>query len=557
VVKSRTGGQILVDQLIIQGVDHLFCVPGESYLAVLDALYDAQIEVTVCRQEGGAAMMAEAAGKLTGRPGICFVTRGPGAANATAGIHVAGQDSTPMILFIGQVERGARGREAFQEVDYASMFGAMVKWVVEADRADRLPEIVSRAFHTATAGRPGPVVVALPEDVLTEEAAVADSLPFETPDIYPGPGQMAKFRQLLSAAERPVAILGGSRWTPAAVEQFKGFARTFDLPVVCSFRRQMLFDHEQPCYGGDLSLSANPKLVEAIKQSDLVLLVGGRLSEIPSQNYSLLDIPNPRQNLVHVHPDAAELGRVYRPRLPINATPAALAAALQDLQAPDHIAWSGRTEQIHRDYLAWSNLDALSVPGALTMTEVMRTLREVLPADTIFTNGAGNFAVWLHRFWRHRFFGTQLAPTSGSMGYGIPAAVAAKRLMPDRLVIAFSGDGDFLMSGQEFATAVQYGLPIVVVLVDNGMYGTIRMHQERTYPGRVSGTDLKNPDFAAYARAFGGHGERIEKDGEFKPALQRALASGKPAILHCIIDPEAITPSRTLTALRQAAQAQS
>lgn len=552
---SRTGGQILVDQLVAHGVDHLFCVPGESYLAVLDALHDADIAVTVCRQESGAAMMAEAHGKLTGRPGICFVTRGPGATNASAGLHIAAQDSTPLILFVGQIERGMREREAFQELDYRAVFGTIAKWVTEVDDPARFPELISRAFHVATSGRPGPVVIALPEDTLTDMAAVADAPAYDEIETYPGLTQMAELQKLLWAAERPVALLGGSRWSPQAVRRFQRFAERFDLPVHCSFRRQMLFPHDHACYGGDLGLGVNPKLLQRFKDADLVLMVGGRLSEIPSQSYTLFDIPVPRQTLVHVHPDAGELGRVYRPHLAINAAPGPFTAALEGVQPPNTIAWAGRAAEAHADFLAWSDPTRITHPGALQMGQVMAHLREVLPRDTVMCNGAGNFATWIHRFWPFNAYGTQLAPTSGSMGYGVPAAIGAKRVFPERTVVALAGDGDFLMTGQEFATAVQYDLPVIIVLLDNGMYGTIRMHQEREYPGRVSATALKNPDFAAYARAFGGHGERVERTEDFAPALERARASGKPAILHCLIDPETITPTTTLTALREKALA--
>ena len=551
----RTGGQILVDQLLAHGVQQLFCVPGESYLAVLDALHDADIAVTVCRQEGGAAMMAEAQGKLTGRPGICFVTRGPGATNAAAGIHIAHQDSTPLILFVGQVARGAMGREAFQELDYAAVFGTMSKWVVQIDDPARVPELVARAFQVATSGRPGPVVVALPEDMLTEAASVADARPFAAPETHPGAAELADLQQRLLKAQRPIAILGGSRWSPEAVRQFEAFALAHALPVACSFRRQMLFSADHPCYAGDLGLGVNPRLLARIREADLVLLVGGRLSEVPSQGYELLGIPNPGQPLVHVHADADELGRLYRPDLAIHATPQALAAALAGLPAPAPSPDRARADEAHADYLRWSDPAPIRIPGPLQMGAVMQHLREVLPADTIFCNGAGNFATWVHRFWPFRHHGSQLAPTSGSMGYGLPAGVGAKRLWPQREVVVFAGDGDFMMHGQEFATAVQYDLPVIVVLLDNAMYGTIRMHQEREYPGRVSGTMLKNPDFRAYAQAFGGHGERVERTEDFAPALARARASGRPALLHCLLDPEAITPAGTLQGLREAALA--
>ncbi len=552
-IAARSGGQILVDQLLLHGVEQLFCVPGESFLAVLDALHDAPIAVTVCRQEGGAAMMAEAQGKLTGRPGVCFVTRGPGATNAAAGVHIAQQDSTPLLLFVGQVARGALGREAFQELDYGAVFGSMAKWVVQVDDPARLPELVSRAFHVASSGRPGPVVIALPEDMLTELAVVADALPYAVTETFPGAGQLAELHQRLAQAQRPFVILGGSRWSQEAVQQFTGFAQRYALPVACSFRRQMLFSAEHPCYAGDLGLGVNPKLLARIRASDLLILVGGRLSEVPSQGYELLDIPTPQQTLVHVHADADELGKLYRAAQSIHATPRAFAQALSTSAPPAPVAWATETAQAHADYLRWSDPAPIRIPGPLQMGEVMQHLREVLPADTIFCNGAGNFATWVHRFWPFRAWASQLAPTSGSMGYGLPAGVGAKRMWPQREVVVFAGDGDFLMHGQEFATAVQYGLPILVVLLDNAMYGTIRMHQEREYPGRVSGTQLKNPDFCAYAIAFGGHGERVVNTEAFAPALARARASGKPAILHCLLDPQAITPSGTLQGLRDAA----
>ncbi|WP_375575519.1 thiamine pyrophosphate-binding protein [Paracidovorax oryzae] len=551
----RTGGQILVDQLILHGVRQLFCVPGESYLAVLDALHDADIAVTVCRQEGGAAMMAEAQGKLTGRPGICFVTRGPGATNASAGIHIAHQDSTPLIVFVGQVAREALGREAFQELDYGAVFGTMAKWVVQVDDARRLPELLSRAFHVATSGRPGPVVVALPEDMLTDAVQAADALPHAVAETHPGPDVLRELARRLASAERPVAILGGSRWSEAAVRDFAAFAEAWSLPVYCSFRRQMLFPASHRCYGGDLGLGANPKLLARIRDSDLVLLVGGRLSEVPSQGYTLLDLPVPAQPLVHVHADADELGRLYRPAQAIHATPQAFTAALAAVRPEGDVRPAAHVAGARADYLAWSDPAPIRIPGPLQMGEVMRHLREVLPPDTIFCNGAGNFATWVHRFWPFTAFASQLAPTSGSMGYGLPAGVGAKRLWPQREVVVFSGDGDFLMHGQEFATAVQYGLPVIVVLLDNGMYGTIRMHQEREYPGRVSATQLRNPDFRAYAQAFGGHGERVERTEDFAPALARARASGLPSVLHCLLDAEAITPTGTLAGIRGAAQA--
>jgi acetolactate synthase-1/2/3 large subunit len=551
---TRTGGQILVDQLVAQGADHCFCVPGESYLAVLDALHDAKCEVTICRQEGGAAMMAEAYGKLTGRPGICMVTRGPGATNASPGVHIAQQDSTPMILFIGQIERGMRGRDAFQEVDYGKLFGGIAKWVAEIDEAARIPEMVARAYATAMQGRPGPVVLVLPEDMLTESAAVPDAPYIEAAETWPGLTDMAKLQKLLWAAKKPVLILGGTRWSEKAVGTLARFVERFDLPVVCQFRRQMLFDHAHPNYAGDLGLGGNPEMIKLIKDSDLVIALGGRLSEIASQSYTLFDIPQPAQTFVHIHPGPEEIGRVYQAHLAIQASPTAFAASLEGLQPPQALAWAGRASQAHESYLGWTGNPA-RLPGNLQYGEIMAWLRDRLPEDAVICNGAGNYAIWVHRFLRFRKYGTQLAPTCGSMGYGTPAAVGAKRMYPDRTVVAFAGDGCFMMNGQEFATACQYDLPIIVIVVDNGMYGTIRMHQERDYPGRVSATTLKNPDFAALAKAYGGHGETVRETAEFAPAFERAVASGKPAIIHCFLDQQAITPTMTIEQIREKARA--
>lgn len=557
------GGQLLVQQLRTHGVNHVFCVPGESYLAVLDALYDApEIALTVCRQEGGTAMMAEAQGKLTGQPGICMVTRGPGATNAAAGIHIAMQDSTPLIMFVGQVERGMREREAFQELDYRAVFGKLAKWVTEIDDVQRIPEIVSRAFHVATSGRPGPVVIALPEDVLTERVPPTQTPPtralahYRHVEVEPSPQQMAQLAALLQSARQPLVVLGGSRWSAQACAQVAAFASAWQLPVACSFRRQMLFEGQHPCYAGDVGLGINPQLLARLQAADVLVLLGGRFSEVPSQSYTVLGIPVPQQTLVHVFADPDELNQVYQADLPIAATPAGMAQALAALPAPAAPVWAAQTAQAHADYLAWSNPVGRTHPGALQMGPVMEHLAHVLPHDTIFCNGAGNFSIWLHRFWRFRGYGTQLAPTSGSMGYGLPAAIGAQRLHPGRTVLCFAGDGDYMMHGQELATAVQYGLPVVVLLLDNGMYGTIRMHQEKNYPARVVATALHNPDFCALAQAYGAHGERVERTEEFAPALQRALQSGKPAVLHCLLDPQAITPAATLDQLRAQALAQ-
>ncbi|MCX8279635.1 thiamine pyrophosphate-binding protein [Phyllobacterium sp. 0TCS1.6C] len=545
----KTGGELIVDSLIANGAERLFCVPGESYLAVLDALHDAPIGVTVCRAEGGAAMMAEAWGKLTGKPGICFVTRGPGATNASPGIHIARQDSTPLILFIGQVQRDAREREAFQEIEYRRFFADTAKWVAEIDDARRIPEFVTRAFAVATSGRPGPVVLALPEDMLTDRVEAVAAQGYEPVETAPSPAAIEKLADRLQGAERPFMILGGSRWSEKAVHSITRFAEKWHLPVGCSFRRQMLFDHLHPNYAGDVGIGINPALAKRIREADVLLLVGGRLGEMPSSGYSLVESPYPRQTLIHVHPDAEELGRVYRPHQAINSAPDAFAEAVEHLAPPSHVAWADAAAAAHEAYLAWSTPPQTG-PGAVAMGPIMSYLETVLPEDAIMTNGAGNYATWLHRFHRFRRFGTQAAPTSGSMGYGLPAAVAAKQLYPQRTVVCFAGDGCFLMNGQDFATAVKYRLPIIAIVVNNSIYGTIRMHQEREYPGRVSATDLTNPDFALLARAFGGHGETVETTGEFEGAWQRSLASGKPAIIEIRLDPEAITPARTLTDIR-------
>lgn len=545
----KTGGRLIVDMLEANGVERVFCVPGESYLPVLDALHDSPIRTIVCRQEGGAAMMADCEGRLTGKPGIAFVTRGPGATNASAGIHIARQDSSPLILFVGQVASHARDREAFQEVDYKRFFGDLAKWVVEIDDASRIPELVGRAFTVAMSGRPGPVVVSLPEDMLSSRADAPRPLASVAVGTHPAEADMRRIEELLEKAERPFAILGGSGWTAEAVQRFQRSAESWALPVGCSFRRQMLFDHLHPCYAGDIGIGPNPKLSAFIKASDLVLLIGGRMGEMPSSGYKLLKSPYPDQKLVHVHGDAGELGRVYRPVLAVNASPSAFAEAFSGRGPAAPPRWAELTEALHGAYLDWSTPPE-SGPGEVLMGPIVRHLEEVLPEDAILTNGAGNYATWVHRFHRFRRFATQAAPTSGSMGYGTPAAVAAKLVFPEREVIAFAGDGCFLMNGQEFATAVQHDLPIIVVVVNNGSYGTIRMHQEREYPGRVSGTDLTNPDFAALARAYGGHGETVATTADFAPAFDRARASRKPSIIEIMLDREAITPTRTLSEIR-------
>jgi acetolactate synthase-1/2/3 large subunit len=550
----RTGGQVLVDQLAVHGVTHAFCVPGESYLAALDALHDSAIELIVCRQEGGAACMAEAHGKATGRPGICFVTRGPGATNASAGVHIARQDDTPMILFVGQIGRDMRDRDAFQELDYRAVFGTMAKWATEIDDPARIPEIISRAFYIATSGRPGPVVIALPEDMLVERVAVADALAYREIGTAPAVAEMQELAAMLAMAKAPMVIAGGSRWSAEACTQLMAFAERWSLPVCTAFRRSHLMDALHPCYAGDLGIGPNPKLLARVKNADLVLMIGDRMSEMASQGYTLFDIPNVQMPLVHVHPGAEELGRVYAPRLAINATPVAFCAALGALSPPEKPVWADTAREAHADYLAYSET-ATPVPGSVNLGEAICHLRGVLPADAIICNGAGNFASWIHRFYRFRSFGTQFAPTSGSMGYGVPAAVGIKALYRDRPVVCIAGDGDFLMHGQEFMTAVQYDLPVIIVVHDNGMYGTIRMHQEREYPGRVVATALRNPDFAAYARAFGGFGVTVTKTADFPAAFKAARESCQPAIIHLKVDAEGITPSTTLTAIREKALA--
>jgi acetolactate synthase-1/2/3 large subunit len=551
----RSGAQVLIDQLRIHGADTVFGVPGESYLAALDALYAQRnsLRYVICRQEGGAANMAEAYGKLTGKPGICFVTRGPGATNASIGLHTGFQDSTPMILLVGQVAREQAEREAFQEIDYRRMFGQMAKWVAQIEDARRIPELVSQAFHRAVNGRPGPVVLALPEDMLTDEVEVADAGPYKIARGAPSAEDMAAVRRLLDEARQPMVILGGGGWTGEACADIRAFIEANNLPVATAFRNQDLLDNRHPNFVGDLGVGASPPLAERIKACDLILAIGPRLGEATTAGYTLFDIPVPRQKLVHVHAGAEELGRVFQATLPINSGMANFARAAKAMKPVDGRRWKAHVEAGRTAYL--ENIEPNEQPGAVNMTEVIGWLNKRLPDDVIMTNGAGNYAAFLHRFFQYRGFKSQLAPTSGAMGYGVPAAVAAKIVQPQRMVVSFAGDGCFLMNGQEFATAVQHGANVVIVVVDNGMYGTIRMHQEREYPTRVHGTDLRNPDFAAYARAFGGHGETVERTADFAPAFERAVNAGKPAIIHVKTDPEALTSRITLSRLREQALA--
>ncbi|MBE0626353.1 MAG: thiamine pyrophosphate-binding protein [Burkholderiales bacterium] len=555
--KSRTGGQLLVDALKVHGVDTAFCVPGESYLAVLDALYDAReaIKLIVCRQEGGAANMAEAYGKLTGKPGICMVTRGPGASNAAVGVHTAFQDSTPMILLIGQVGSDFVEREAFQEVDFRRMYGQMAKWVASIDRVERVPEYLSHAFHCAMSGRKGPVVLALPEDMLTQSAIVADTGPYQEVVAHPGAGDIARLRAMLSAAQRPLVILGGSGWSAGACADMRGFIEANGLAAGCAFRFQDLFDNSHSNYAGDIGIGINPKLAQRVKDADLLLVIGARMGEMTTSAYTLLTVPRPAQKLVHVHAGAEELGRVYQGELLINSGMPQIAAALAAMAPVEAGAWRAWTQAAHADYLEWTG--ARTMPGKLQLWDTVDFLRRRLPADAILANGAGNFSGWLHRFYRHRGFRTQLAPTSGAMGYGVPAAIAAKIVHPERTVVSWNGDGCFLMCGQELATAAQYGAYVIFIVVNNGMYGTIRMHQEREYPARVHGTALANPDFVLLARAYGAHGELVEETSQFAAAFERALAAAgagaKAALIELRIDPQAITPNTTLDALREQA----
>jgi acetolactate synthase-1/2/3 large subunit len=546
----RTAGRILVANLLAQGADLAFCVPGESYLPVLDALYDArdQLRLIVCRQEGGAAYMAEAYGKLTGRPGIALVTRGPGASNAAVGVHTAAQDSSPMILLVGQVGGDFADREAFQEIDYRRMYGSSVKWVAQIDRADRIPEYVARAFRVAVSGRPGPVVLALPEDMLSTEAAVDDAARVELTILHAAPEAIAALRARLETARRPLVLAGGSGWNARACADLARFITANDLPVACAFRSQDLVDNRDPHYAGEVGIGPNPRLATRVRDADVLLVIGERLGEMVTSGYSLLRVPNPLQTLIHVHPGADELGKVYQPSLAIAASLPAFCAALAAMPPITAPVWAGAAAEAHAEYLAWQS--PRTMPGELDLWRVVGFLRERLPEDAILVNGAGNYATWLHRLYRYPRYRTQLAPYSGSMGYGVPAALAAKAVHPERIVLSWNGDGCFLMNGQELATAVQYGLSVVFVVVDNGMYGTIRMHQERHYPARVYGTDLVNPDFAALARAYGVHGEAVRRTAEFEPAFERALAHDGPSLLHLLIDPQAITMNATIDQLR-------
>jgi acetolactate synthase I/II/III large subunit len=544
---TRTGGQVLVTALERNGVELAFCLPGESFLPVLDALYDSPIRLVSSRHEQGASNAAEAYGKLTGRPGVCIVTRGPGATQAAVGVHTARQDSTPMLLLAGQVPRAIRGREAWQELDYERVFGGIAKAAWEVDRADRMPEHLDEAFSVALTGRPGPVVLSLPEDVLAETTAVEDSPPVEITQPTPSDEDVARLRELLAAAERPLVVVGEGGWTQQTGDDVLAFCEGNELPVACAFRCQDFVDNRSPSYVGVLGVAMDEAIAARLRDADLVLAIGGRLGEVPTRRYTLVEPPRPSQTLIHVHPEPDELGFVYETALAIVSGLPELAARLRQLE-PVEPRWREWTREARGDYER--NLEHEPMEGPVDLGEIMALLRRRLPPDAIQTCGAGNFTVWAHRFAQFTQYGTQLGPRSGSMGYGLPAAVAAKLVHPDRVVVCFTGDGDFVMSSPELATAVQYELPVVVLLVNNGMYATIRMHQERTYPRRVIGTDLVNPDFPALAHAYGAHGERVERTEEFEAAFERALASGMPAVVELRVDPERISPRVKLSELR-------
>jgi len=544
----RNGGKILVDALLRNAVDTVYCVPGESYLPVLDALHDAGgIRTIVTRHEGAASNMADAYGKLTGRPGICFVTRGPGATHASNGVHTARQDSTPMILFVGQVDNAFKGREAFQEVDYGQMFGGLAKWATEIDSLERIPEIVAKAFSIAMSGRPGPVVIGLPEDVLFGTGVATDAPAVRVAHASPSTAALAEMQSLLAAARRPLLVVGGTGWDAGGVAALKRFVHAYNLPVAASFRRQDLFDNRDAHYVGQLGLGVSAKLADRVRDADLLLVIGSRLSETVSNGYTLIASPVPKQTLIHVHPDSDELGRVYMARLPIVASLSAFARAIGDLAPPAATPWTAWTAAARADYVAHSTPPA-SHPdlAGVDLAKVVAHLSDILPEDAVIANGAGNYTVWVHRFYRYRQMATELAPTNGAMGYGFPAAIAAKLRDPERTVVAFAGDGCFMMYPQELMTAVQHGAPLVVIVVNNGMLGTIRMHQEREYPARVSATDLANPDFVAFARSFGAHAERVEHSDDFPAAFERARQCGLPALIELRMDRKQITPQARL-----------
>jgi acetolactate synthase-1/2/3 large subunit len=549
-VGVRHGGKILIDQLEAQGASTAFTVPGESFLAALDGLHDSnRIQTIVCRQEGGASMMAEAWAKVTGEPGICFVTRGPGAANAMSGLHVAQQDSSPLVLFVGLPAVGHEDREAFQEIEVKQLFSSFVKWAAVVRQTERIPEYVSHAFHLARSGRPGPVVLGLPEDMLAADCTAIDAKAARIAEPGIAEADVAVLQNMLAGSAAPLMIVGGPGWSRDIQQAVQSFAERWQLPVATSFRCQDYIDNRHPCYAGCAGIGIEPTLAQAVKGADLLIVIGARMGEMTTSAYRLLRIPNPAQTLVHVHPSPDELGSVYRAELPIAASAAAFAAALRGLQPPARVGWAGRQAELHAAVRA--HLEPVPLPGAVKLAEAVRIASEMLPEDAFLTNGAGNYAAFVHRHFVYKGYRTQVAPTSGSMGYGLPAAIAAKLAHPTRAVVNFQGDGCFLMTGQELGTAVQYGLGIVTVVCNNGMYGTIRMHQEREYPGRVLGTTLVNPDFAAYAKSFGANGWTVEATADFAPALRQALAASGPTVIELKLDPEAISPRQTLTQVRE------
>ena len=543
-----TGGQALIEALTANGAKLAFGVPGESYLAALDAMHSADLKFITCRHEAGAANMAEAYGKLTGEPGICFVTRGPGATHATIGLHTAFQDSTPMIMLIGQVASDQVKREAFQEIDYRRFLSEVTKWTAEINDASRIGEYIGRAFRVATSGRPGPVALALPEDMLTNFCARQTIKPYTPTLAHPGPADMDTLKSLLENAERPLVMLGGSGWSNDAVAQVQTFAENNNLPITVSFRCQDRFHNNHPNYIGDMGIGANPALIKRMTDADVLVVLGSRLGEMTTGGYARLKVPVPDQTLIHIHQGAEELGRVYQPDLAINATPQTIAPLLADMKLSNSSRWAERTVEARASFEAWTT--PTDNPGDVKIAALYEHMRDELPEDTIFCNGAGNYAAWLHRFCRYRAFPTQLAPTSGAMGYGVPAAIAAKIAFPEKTVIACAGDGCFMMSSMELATAARYGASVIFLVFNNSMLGTIRMHQEMHYPERVSGTDLTNPDFVAFAKSFGLHAARVDATDEFPAALAAARAAGKPALIEITIDPEAIGPTATLSSLR-------
>jgi len=544
----RLGGHVVADQLVAQGVDTVFGVPGESFLTVLDGLWEHRdtIRFVTARHEATASHMAEAWGKLTGRPGICLATRGPGATQAAIGVHTAFQDSTPMILLIGQVQRNHLGREAFQEVDVEAMFAPLAKWAKQIERVDDIPAVMAQAFEIALADRPGPVVLALPEDMQRDLTEAPDAPRVEPAWRMPEIAALAELHGWLAEAERPLIIVGGPRWDQATADTLAAWAGASGVPVAVQFRRQDRLDNTADAYVGDLGLGCNPKLEARVRESDCVVLLGGRFGEIPSGGYTRLEIPTPDQGrLVHVHPEPTELGKVYRANLDICAAAPLVVEGLARLGVMSPAVRQAWADELRSDYLQWSEPAPRELVG-VDLASVVTHLRDTLPDDAVITNGAGNYTVWIHRYYRHRTFGTQLAPTSGAMGYGIPAAIAAALHDRSRTVVAFAGDGCFQMAGHELATAIQEQLRLIVLVCDNGMLGTIRMHQERSYPGHVEGTTLVNPDFVQLAEAYGCHAERVDRDGDFPAAFARALAAERTALIHLVCDPHAITPSGLL-----------